>query len=131
MDKREYAALIVVAFMLLVLGMIFLPNDPSKASLEEAYAAGCLALNTTYNCSAESVNSVQGMKFAGKSYSLGNLCASRGLTDSMSCAQSCGCTFAENATYSSVLFEEPAKSYGPVPVGDGVFVEGGIPEDEG
>ena len=105
----DYAVLSCVAAVLVVVTVVFFNSNP--------YSDGCRQLKKT--CDPDSINSIIAVRNSTGNYTLGNLCAARGYTTSLACADSCGCD--ANGT-ASVLSEEPLKSYTDSPVNEGVFI---------
>lgn len=84
---------IVAAVVLTVVGFFFLSQSSSlsAASLDQLHSEGCLTLRAApFECDHASVNSVS-VGTGVKKMSLGEVCASKGVFDSISCAKSCLC----------------------------------------
>ena len=118
----DYGILAIVAVVALVLGVLLLPSGPTQASLDSSYEVACEELKTTYDCNQGSVDLITAMKGSGTLYSLGNICAQKGFLDTVSCAESCGCTIQKNETYTE-LTETPLEVYSDRPVTQGVLID--------
>ena len=121
MRLADYAIMSLAATLLLILGIIFLPGELSQIASGNGYDNGCKALVSQYSCDHEQINSIFAYRSGNATYTLGNLCAAKGYTDSVSCAQSCRCETA-SGTQASALFETPLESYGSNPVREGTVI---------
>lgn len=89
---------IVMVAVLVILAVAFYFTQQSgrgvsAIDLEKAYQQGCIVLKApAFACDHNKINTVPtGYSAGGTAYSLGNVCALRGIRDSVSCAKSCGC----------------------------------------
>lgn len=86
--------MIVAVLVLLAFAFYFTSQSSQGASaivVEKAHQEGCIRLRAApVLCEHTKVNDVP-VSYNDKTYSLGNVCALRGITDSVQCAKSCGC----------------------------------------
>ena len=90
MKPVDYVILACAAVALLLVGILLLPSGPSQAALDSAYLKTCDTLKTA-GCNADSVISLTALASGRTTYTLGNLCALRGSSNTVECASSCGC----------------------------------------
>ena len=127
MQRIDYVILGAAAVGLLLVGMLFLPSGPSQFNINTAYDEGCSALRAQ-NCSQDSITTITALTSGKHVYSLGNICATKGFTNTLSCANSCGC----NATGGSASLDStPLVAYSDTPIQQGIVEDNQseIPED--
>ena len=111
MKKIDYVILICVAAVLVLVSFIFfVPNSAN------VYNDGCKQLT---KCDTVSMNSIIVVRNSTGNYTIGNICALRGYTNSADCAKYCGCALSD---MSAQLSSEPIKSYGTRSFTEGTFI---------
>ena len=117
MQRVDYVILGAVALVLVIGSLLFLPNGPSEFTMNNAYADGCNELKMKYSCDQYSVTKITAFTAGNLVYSLGNVCATKGYDNTLTCARSCGC----NVTGTGIdVAGTPRKVYSNNPILDGV-----------
>ena len=125
MKPVDYVIMACAALILLLLAVFLLPGGPSQAALDNAFAKTCETFRQN-GCSADGVISMDALTSGRTTYTLGNLCALRGLSSTVECANSCGCDASGGGT---VLSETPTVAYSDNPYTVEVITDEQLPED--
>ena len=127
MQRVDYVIMGAVALVLLFGGLIFLPNGPSELTINNGYREGCNELKVKYSCDQYAVTKITALTLGNTLYSLGNVCATKGFDNTLTCARSCGC----NVTGTGIdVSGTPRKVYSNNPVIDGAVSDPGSEEPQ-
>lgn len=127
MQRVDYVIMAAAAFLLVIGGVLFLPTGPSATLIDSGYNDGCTTLKNQYSCDQYAVTKITAFTTTRKvSYTLGNICATKGFNNTLACARSCGCQVSGAGIDVSAT---PRVVYSDNPVLDGVVGDPTAEED--